>query len=285
MQTVVTENGEMNIGVDWLSISIPVCSILSSVRSDNDLKRVLLPRDRKMFNLISEASDLKEGAGRAPFKKSWHSKERGFTYFESHNLPYSLVEFTGVGCDVLRQYGWMNTVIHEWSNRLTRMDIACDIATDVNPITFMRGRDETKFKSESNVISETGITCYIGSKTSDRYTRVYRYNPPHPRADFLRIEFVLKSDYAKQAAKVFVDTPLQSVAKGMFEAFGWKDFSHLIKDNGVALTTAPKENHQGKTERWLLTQVLPALQRLSDSGNVEFISLFQKRIAEIQSGD
>lgn len=286
MPIIKTENGEMNVNVDWLSVSIPRTQIYSWVVKDETgtVKRMYEARERKMFNLISGSPDLKESGGRAPFNRSYHSKAWGFTVFESDRLPYSLVEFTGTGCEKLRDFGWLEGVIADWKDRLTRIDLACDIATDINPITFMRGRNETKFTSESQVVSESGITCYVGSKVSDRYTRVYRYNPPHPRSDLLRIEFVLKSDYARKSAEIFVDTPLHELVKGLFNTFGWEDFGSLIAGNGVSLLSTPKENHQGKTERWLLTQVLPALQRLSESGNVEFITFFQERLDEIRKG-
>lgn len=284
MPTVTTDNGEMIVEIDWLSVSIPLSSILTSAKNDPNVKSVYAARERKMLNLIMACEDLKEGGGRAPFKKTFHSKSGGFTYFESDNLPYCLIEFTGVGCEVLRSYGWMKNILQDWNDRITRLDIACDIATDIDPIKFTKGRsDENNFSSSSNVISESGITSYVGSKASNRYCRVYRYNSPHPRSDLLRVEFVLRNEYAKQCAKILVDTPIYEIIKGLYKTFGWEDFSDLIKGNGMALASTPKETHQGKTERWLLTQVLPALGRMAESGNVEFIVLFQKKLAELQS--
>lgn len=289
MQIVKTDNGNEMLGhIDWLSISIPLTQMYTSIIKDETgtVKRMYEARDRKMFNLMDSFGDMVESGGRAPFNRSYHSSKGGFTYYETDKKPYCLVEFTGKGCTNLYRVGWMDSILKDWHDRVTRLDIAVDMVTDIRPTLFAKGKGEHgKFKSESVVVSESGETVYIGSKSSNRYLRVYRYNEPHPRSNILRSEFVLRDDYGKQAAQqISMGVSLNEIIKGLYHSFGWTDLSDIITGKRVLLTSTPKEVHQGKRERWLLTQVLPALREMGEGGNVEFFKYFQKLIDEIQQG-
>jgi len=117
--------------------------------------------------------------------------------------------------------------------------------------------------------SDTGETCYIGSKQSERFARVYRYFPPHPRAHLLRVEMVFRRDYAKQVAATLVEHGVSSVAKSAGKVFGW---AHPIWDVDSAVevdisVTSPEKN-AGKTVSWLVRSVAPAIQRLIADGTI-----------------
>lgn len=222
---------------------------------------------------------MKPGNGRAPFNKSWFWQDRGITYFYSDTLPYSLIEITGVGCEVLTRNESILKLIKDWSHRLTRIDIAVDFVTDIDPLTFARERNLNKFPSGAEMKSEQGVTCYVGSRKSDRYARVYKYNPPHPRSNTLRCEMVCKDEKAKMAGLSIVRDGLLSVTRSLGEVFVWQhplwDFDEDVQLSDLKSVS---ETHQGNTERWLLTSVMAAIEKLQKRGADDFIVYFLDQV-------
>lgn len=264
--------------IDWMSISIPYKQPYSTLEAwkgaVNDISLNLPLKLTKLMNYIMSFKDLKVTGGHAPFSKAIHSPSGGFTYMESDKLPYSLVEFTGVGCNKLVDRGIGQKMLQDWNEYLTRIDIAVDYFTDVTPQQFVEKRNNDRFKSFGLQSSESGVTCYVGSKTSDRYARVYRYNPPHPRSMLLRCEFVLRSKQAQQIAKMVLDDGIKSVSEKLGVSFGFTHDICTIDAEVSKIKFIPKETHEGKTERWLFTAVLPACKRLIATGKVNALREF-----------
>jgi hypothetical protein len=272
----------MDVHIDWLSISINTNRLFSR---DFDISGYILSvpektREAKLAKwLLAQRKGMSEGKGRAPFSKSYHHEQNGWTYFYSDTHPYCLLEITGRGCAKAAEKGDLMGMMKDWHDRITRIDIACDFATDVTPIEFARMRDTKRFSSGSEMTSDTGDTCYVGSRKSDRYARVYKYKKPHPRAGLLRTEMVCKGDKAQAAASGIVSDGLLSVTRALGEVFVWTHplwtFDNETQASDISI---PSDTHQGNTERWLLTQVTAAIEKLYKKGGEELIVYFLNQV-------
>lgn len=267
----------MRTHIDWISFTFPP---LYSEGTGDGYTQALADGLREMFGMklwvdVFDNAWEKNNHGRAPYQDSWTCKETGITVFASPSLPHSTCEISGQGCEHLIQMGYMEPVLNACAGRVTRIDVATDIETSIRPSEFVETLAHERMRARGYQISETGETCYVGSKSSDRYARVYRYNPPHPRAHLLRIEHVFRRDYAKTVAMAINHSDAQSVAASAGEAFGW---AHRIwqPDVGelpdIAIVSGAREG--GKTISWLVKSCAPAFKRLVANGTIRDASSF-----------
>jgi len=209
----------------------------------------------------------KQERSRAPYTDAWIQPEGGITLFASPNLSHCCVEITGQGCERLITMGVLNSVLTCCADRITRIDVATDIETEIRPEAFVKKVDHERMRTSGHVVSDTGETCYVGSQKSDRYARVYRYNEPHPRAHLLRIEHVFRREYAKVVAQEITRADVESVAASAGKAFGW---SHPVWDiaaiSAVDLSVVKAEPTMGGTVFWLIKSVAPAFKKLVAKG-------------------
>jgi hypothetical protein len=143
------------------------------------------------------------------------------------------------------------------------VDIAVDIDTQIAPDVFCAHREKGHFKAWSEALSASGHTVYVGSKKSDRYARVYRYFPPHPRSRFLRVEHVLKGEQAKLAASQIDTFGIDAFVTMIGNTFGWKHeiWSPIIDTDESVMAWRP-ERRQGKTVAWIFKTVIPCMAKL-----------------------
>lgn len=190
--------------------------------------------------------------------------------FLSPNIPHSLLEITGRGCERLSESPQSGQFLAAVSDRLSRIDVACDMLTDVRPGEFVAQRASGRFKAHSSFVSESGETEYIGSRTSNRYARVYRYNPPHERAHLLRCEFVLKAEDARETARAIMRDGLSSVVVALGKSFGWEHPVWQPDDVDAAIIPVWRpERKEGKTLYWLASTVAPLISRLHREGTID----------------
>jgi len=209
----------------------------------------------------------KQEKSRAPYTDAWSQKERGITLFAGVALNHCCVEISGQGCERLIQENLMERVLSATQKRVTRIDIACDIETETTPMEFVKLTSHKRMRSSGYQKSASGETCYVGSRTSDRYARVYRYAEPHPRAHLLRVEHVFHKAYAKKVAQIILDKGIENVAQGAGEAFGWahETWQPSVSDS-TSLSIVGAERNGGNTIRWLITSVAPAFKHLCETG-------------------
>lgn len=207
---------------------------------------------------------------RAPYTDAWVLKGEGITLFASPNLTHACVEISGQGCARLHAGGVIYDLLARCKERVTRIDVACDIETDVRPLEFVGAVKHERMRTSGHVVSDTGETCYVGSQKSERYARVYRYNLPHPRANLLRVEHVFRKDYAKKVALALSCDSIEQVAKSSGDAFGW---CHTIwqpsTNNGSDLSIVKERGNAGGTIFWLVHSVAPAFKKLVDIGAID----------------
>lgn len=261
----------MRTHVDWLSFTCPVIYRTGEAQIYEEAVREgmyeLLGED--IYRHFMEAEWIHEARGRAPYTDTWGTRDTGVTLYASPNTTHATIEISGQGCELLIQSGWMRRLLPMVAERVTRIDIACDIETDTMPMDFVARRDHERMRSSGMMNSDTGETCYIGSKQSERFARVYRYFPPHPRSHLLRVEMVFRREHAKQVARAIVASSIGEVGVAAGKAFGWshRDWDVTTDSSPDISITAPERN-AGKTVSWLVRSVGPAIQRLIADGTI-----------------
>lgn len=255
--------------VDWLSFTLltePDTSgkfeLLELIQA---LPRLIREQNPALKTAVDELGPTLEPAtARAPYSIAWNSK-RGLSIMYNPSLPHMLIEFSGRGCKILREMGITESVIEHAAGRMTRIDIAQDIP-DVTPSEIVEVGYSSRFRTHSEIISDTGHTYYVGSVKSERYARVYRYAPPHERAHLCRVETVYRKQYAKILARNISSEGLEMAAK---KAMGSFEFGHPAVGADGKLETVQIEKASTNTVRWLQTQVAPAFKRLVDEGIIQ----------------
>lgn len=197
-----------------------------------------------------------------------------------------LIEHTGQGCGLLEEEGMLLDLIAAYADRATRIDVATDIMSDVRPSEFTALMGGGKTQTRSSITSPSGDTEYIGSQKSDRWTKVYRYNAPHPRYKFLRIEYTYKGKEAKLACNQLVKVGVDEFAiiSGNRYRWGHKCYKPHEGASEAILAAYRPDRKQGKTARWLLSQAAPAMARMLHEGELtwdDFNSEVQKTLIEL----
>jgi len=261
----------MRTHIDWLTFTMPM---IYGDESDEAYALAIQAGFMDMFE-----ADLVQGAfggnwtpterSRAPYKHTWIDVLGGISLYASPNLVHCCIEISGQGCERLIEKGIMVRVLERCAQRITRIDIAVDIETDTKPSDFVEEVSHERMRASGRQSSETGETCYVGSKKSDRYARVYRYFAPHPRSHLLRIEHVFRRKYAKSVAKAILGTSLTAAAAAAGKAFGWTHSDWNVDAQEIAdiSITAPERN-AGGTITWLVRSVAPAIRRLIADGTI-----------------
>jgi len=267
--------------IDWISasISLPNRGSEDERVTEEAIIAELYRRWRDMPAILHIADMQKRDKGRAPYSVSWHTPDNGITIMYHPRLNHALIEVSGKGCDLLEEEGTLGILLETMQERVTRIDIAADMLTDTKPTDFALNRKEGRFKSHSSFISESGETYYVGSRDSNRYARVYRYNPPHERAPFLRVEYVLKAEDAKLAATYILTNGVQPIVKDLGDKFGWLSPDWQPDTQSVEEFQAYRaERKQGKTLFWLGDTVAPLLLRLMRDGDIDLARWLEENV-------
>jgi hypothetical protein len=232
-------------------------------------------RVKRIVNYINSSTKTVKWGGKGVFDKHIQAPIEGFSYMDGTKSTVSLVQISGVGCEKLRQESQLDRLVHDWHDRLTRLDVAVDIETTVHPEPFARSRTNNRFKSDAHIHSIHGETWYVGGKESDRHARVYRYADGHPRHGLLRVEYELHDGEAKRCAKDIIERGILSVAIDLGATFGWSHSDYMPPTKGEKLPALSRPNNFGKTEFWIHRAVKPALSKLARSGKLSFLRDFE----------
>jgi len=255
----------MDAKVDWLSFSVIISDAIPAHGWQwPDIQYFLSERVHIPFGA------WEEGRGRAPYNHSATQPRNGIYVLWSGRYTHFTVEFTGVGCQHLRDIGALNEVLTDHQHRATRLDIASDFETDVQPHDFAIQRNLDRFKTHAFHHSKTGETEYVGSRTSELMARVYRYSIPHPRHGLLRVEHETKRKTAKASVRFMLENGVGQLQRELGARFGW---SHSLWDssetNLSSLSIPSQTREEAKTDIWLRTQCAPAFRRLLQSGAIK----------------
>jgi len=274
--------------VDWISFSILVAPQPNGTQWDmaQQCYDSLEALNTDIPEILQIDNSWTFQKGRAPYEFCYRRPDNAISIYAHRNLSHALVEIAGRGCEELHANSKLHDILRAAQKRLTRLDLACDMHTDTNPLEFAVLRDTGRFRSHSEVVSESGTTCYIGSKTSDRYSRVYRYNPPHERAHLLRCEYVVKAENAKLLAQSILSDGELACAATLGNTFGWqhKDWN-VDSENAAEIEVWRPERREGKTLFWLADTIAPLLIRLHREGIIDVTKWFNDNVVDKYNDD
>jgi len=185
-----------------------------------------------------------------------------------------LVELPGTACALARENGYIVGLIGSVAQRCTRLDVAIDIPDGGTPEHFVSYGYNERFSSHASIVSAEGSTEYVGSMKSERYARVYRYNPPHPRAGILRVEHVLRGSYAKAAAEFVGKNSLAELVSMCGASWGWRspEWCPETATEGK-LSVSRADRHSPSRVRWIHQCVVPALVKAHKEGLIDLPAL------------
>ncbi len=262
----------MRTHVDWLTFTIPMIYMGSAANAYAD---AINAGFEDMFGVALRAAAFgdewhRQERSRAPYTDAWVMGRGGITLFASPSLTHACIEISGQGCEfMIDASNTLGKMIDACKDRVTRIDIACDIETITRPSDFVKEVSHERMRTSGHVVSDTGETCYVGSQKSERYARVYRYNEPHPRAHLLRVEHVFRKEYAKKVATEITVSGIERVAVSCGMAFGW---AHPVWDTTDIepgdISVTRERGNSGNTVFWLVNSVAPAFKRLCASGAI-----------------
>lgn len=180
------------------------------------------------------------------------------------------VELSGRACNNLDAIDQLLPLIRQTHFHCSRVDFAVDIETATDPEIFSTLRNGRAFKSNGTINSTSGKTCYLGSRSSERMARVYRYYEPHPRHNLLRVEAEYKGDAAKAAAKHLLETSLFQACMDAHAPFGWKHPDWDTNEGNASKISYKSYNpSNASTVRWLYGDVITALRKAIEEGLVD----------------
>jgi len=274
----------MDAKIDYVSftVMVDVTHVVGEGNQQDAVMSALWGKHPWFMNWASRQGDWEAGGARGHYGLSLFNRLTFSAIRFGGSANHILVELPGTACQVLRDDDYLETVILEAAARLTRLDIAVDFPGGAHPLDFVGAGYNERFKSHAEIISESGVTAYVGSMKSERYARVYRYNEPHPRAGVTRVEHVLRSDYAKQAAHWLLDFTLTALVNVCGNSFGWQhpDWQPGSATDGK-LRASRADRHEPGRVRWLHNVVIPALVKAHLDGLVEFEDVAARVVALI----
>ena len=258
--------------IDWLSFSIEAKT--KDMRSSGEQLKIIDQELRKCLGdeLLGVLSwnTAEYGKGRPPHPYSLRVKRTGFTVFVAPQHDRIMCELSGVTCRILDEHDLILSMLERTHGYMSRLDLAVDILTAVEPSKFVEDGYNGRFTSAGSYNSPSGKTEYVGSRKSDRYARVYRYNKPHDRGKFLRVEMVMKRKYAKLYAQRLIQEGMKSAIFHAGEEFGWQSILWDVPSAQASeLKLGRRARTHDKTLRWLEEAVVPAFLRLVRSGGLD----------------
>jgi DNA relaxase NicK len=249
--------------VDWLSFTLPIEPTTNDLEASNRSLAAL--RDYVApFAEWCYQQDTKATTARRPYCNAIRWGDA--TLYSGIGIDHCLTEVSGKGCESLRAEGLLEGLLKTVESAVTRIDIAYDIL-GITPDEIVAEGYSDRFRTHSRISSDTGVTHYVGSVKSERYCRVYRYAPPHPRSNLTRIEVVHRKRYAKILLAAINDTGLNEAGLAALSSYGFKHEA-IPKSAGDILATVAIIKGNQKTLRWIIAQVAPAFKRLVKDGTI-----------------
>jgi DNA relaxase NicK len=157
--------------------------------------------------------------------------------------------------------------------KVTRLDLALDlVGRDIDITSIAKDINDGKCTGtartwEHIVSANKGETLYIGSRQSERFARLYNKAAQTHLDDvaWFRLEVELKGDTAKTYARVINTQTLLSLGD-----YVWSTLKSMCECDNPSLSAfsehtdtvgLPKIERVTDTERWIIEQVCPAIER------------------------
>lgn len=193
------------------------------------------------------------------------------------------VDMSGSHLETLREMGFdtqelIKQIIFMQNAKITRIDFAIDIETLETPKNLYKQVEKHKIRSEykglhgsilerktnyiENDMGKEGSGIYFGSKSSDRFCRIYDKGKQRLLGeDLLRIEFVARNEQSQEWARFAALHDIPTAATSFYRSFlsGWSAADRwLSKFPGSLTSSIPRVDRPG-SDRWLRTVATPAV--------------------------
>jgi len=263
----------MITGIDWLGFTLPIASDATSIGEGAQIAYSYISTlDPELAKFIMDGQQFDPCQTRAPYRYGFAREDHGVFVYCGSNTGTLLVELTGRVMSTVRDFETVQRMIGAVRLRVTRIDVSIDMLTDARPFDFAQRRTGKRSTGRGHLVSSSGETFYIGSMSSDRYCRCYRYEPPHPRSHLLRAEVVHRRRMAKGLAEAFTT----ATGWGSLEAYVGEiyQFQHpawrIGMDDGLTVSTVRPEVGNGQRVAWLYKQVAPAIKKAVEEGTLDW---------------
>lgn len=151
---------------------------------------------------------------------------------------------------------------------VTRIDIAVDVPEKIDIETlYGMARNKQwvcKTRTSPKLVRSTGDTMYVGSRTSEKFMRVYdKQAESGTEFPWTRIELECKSEFARGIAKYIIQEGLQdipNIIKGFCDFPDNEEWSRVMACPTPPVSF-PKTERHSDTDTWLLMGVMPTLVR------------------------
>lgn len=272
--------------VDWFAFSVPLSSDRGidsrSFHAEMRIRKAVYDANLPVLGDLLWSKNWQHGKGRQGYSGSFTEEQYGIRVFCAEGQRHLFFEFSGVACLRVMSAGLLDDLIQENHERTSRIDLAIDLDGDLHPIEFIRNNCHCAVKTRSEIVSSTGETVYVGSRTSERFMRCYRYNQPHERSHLMRIELEFKGDTAKGIARIVAEDGLATAQASAHDRYHW---SYPVLQSAIAGKRAPRAARTPQAlatwMQWLSEAVKPSLLIRWQSGEFDLPQFISELQAEV----
>jgi hypothetical protein len=268
------------VSIDWLQYSVPWPDGIHEwpdhgFMESELLKKALPPHDKLVLtgDILMPLRGYDNGMSGSFGRVFWHSKNR---------MQHIGVIFTGddmrAAVNVLLPHTQMLSWVLAKAKKIARMDVAVDIFDPrADPVDILRlwkmGHVGTRARTVTETTSYTtspagevvpASTVYVGKRDGERMLRVYDKGiQTGSDKPWVRAELQARDDYALALARAIQAGGLSNAGRSAIRAYcnvpkltWWQ-----LAMEGPATDIPYAQNHEGNTEKWIMTVALPAIRR------------------------
>jgi DNA relaxase NicK len=272
---------EIDVKVDWFAFTVPLVSGTKDQSPDT------VQHMRNAVNLASSGLfspfyvvcewELRNVAGF--YAVTLIDQNSGFRMSWGDVNKHVYVELPGKACTAFSQVSDLPGLISVQQSRCSRIDLAGDWLTDVEPRGIIGNAYESGRRAFSQIRSHEGLTVYVGSRKSERFMRVYRYAAPHPRHEFLRIEHEYKGATAKTACATYLGEGCAAAFSLACNSYNWDD--SRVKEFSFTegkISSTRTRTDKAATLLWLMESVAPSLAKAAKEGVIDLDEFIESEV-------
>lgn len=166
---------------------------------------------------------------------------------------------------------------------VTRIDLAVDCPVHMNPYAFYDALETGKAKTSSRkhqiIQSDSGWTVYVGSRTSEKFLRIYDKQAEAGLTDALtRVELECKGDYADAISSYVLEHGLKGTPEIIKAFCDFPDYEPWVDHltSPIVFDGIPKAEKRSDTKRWLMESVAPSLAKIVAEDHDFYVSFLLK---------
>lgn len=198
---------------------------------------------------------------------------------------------------VLAKFDWfyvMNNLM-VYGGHFARIDLTVDVRDGNLDITELyetanSGQADCRARNVTSVRSKTGDTCYIGSRTSERFMRIYDKAGEQGISgqDWKRVELELSGNAADNAASLIQMRGRRAIPGLLIDFANFPSVSSWnMAFCEVSPVSLPSAKKLSDTRKWILERVTKTIAReifLDPKFENEFLDELQAHISELRYG-